>query len=340
MKASRVLDGRSDFVIEDVPDPNPSANCVVVRVEAAFMPTYIGQLLDGVFPVTPRRPFTTGHCAVGIVEAAGEGVGDNLVGRRVYCDMYLESPGVGVPRDYGFIGCFGVGPDAQRLLDRWPDGTFAEQVLLPRECVVPIPAQIDTEPAVLCRLGWLGTAYAGLERGGLEPGARVAIGGASGLLGTSAVLVALAMGAGEVAVFGRRQAVIDDLTRLDPRVTVGDWQREHDLFLECSGGPDTGRTEALVGQLRRGGAAVLVGQLEAPLSIDAAQVMSADIAVRGSFWFPRDVPQRLLRLAASGALDLSCFDAEVFPLDAINRALERSLAAPGGRHHVAVACNG
>ncbi len=339
MKASRLLEGRSDFVIEELPDPAPGPGTVVVRVEAAFLPTYFAALVAGAFPVTPARPFTTGQCAIGVVESVGDGVSGALVGRQVYCDLYLESPGVDVPRDYGFIGCFGPEPDARRMLDRWPDGSFAQKVLLPRECVVPVPADIGVAPAVLCRLGWLGTACAGLERGGFVPGARVAIGGASGVLGTSAVLVALAMGAGEVAACGRRPHIIETLTGLDPRVTAGDGDDRFDVVLECSGGPDTARTEALIGRLRRGGTAVIVGELEAPLSVDSGPLMAAELAVRGSFWFERDVPRRLLALAATGTLDLSGIEAEVFPLERINEALARSVEASGGLRHVALACN-
>ena len=215
MKASRLLEGRKDFVIEDIPDPALRAGTVVVRVESAFLPTYFAALAAGDF-ATPRRPFTTGQCAIGVIEAVGEGASGITPGQRVYCDMFFASSGVGVDRDYGFIGCFGPGPDASRMLERWPNGTFAEKVLLPRECIVPVPEQIEVVPAVLCRLGWLATAYAGLERGRFTPGCRLAINGASGLLGASAVVIVRLIGheladqrrsrlsRGELAPFGER----------------------------------------------------------------------------------------------------------------------------------------
>ena len=125
---------------------------MVVRVLNAFLPSYFAPLAAGAF-ATPKRPFTTGQCAVGVVEELGDGASGPVAGQMVYCDMYLESPGVGVDRDYGFIGCFGPGPDAARMPERWPNGTFAEFVLLPRECLVPVPESIEALPAVLCRLG-------------------------------------------------------------------------------------------------------------------------------------------------------------------------------------------
>ena len=37
MKAVRLLEGRKDFVIEDIPDPALRAETVVARVETAFL---------------------------------------------------------------------------------------------------------------------------------------------------------------------------------------------------------------------------------------------------------------------------------------------------------------
>ena len=39
MKAARLLEGRTDFVIEEVPEPEPRDGTVVVAVEAAFLPS-------------------------------------------------------------------------------------------------------------------------------------------------------------------------------------------------------------------------------------------------------------------------------------------------------------
>jgi D-arabinose 1-dehydrogenase-like Zn-dependent alcohol dehydrogenase len=336
MKAARLLEGRTDFVIEEVPEPEPRDGTVVVAVEAAFLPRYFESLAAGAFE-TPKRPLTTGQCAVGRVEKVGIGVSGIAPGQRVYCDMYLESPGVGVDCDYGFIGCFGPGVDSSRLLERWPDGTFAEKVLLPRECVVPVPEQVEVLPTVLCRLGWLATACAGLERGRFAPGCRLAVNGASGLLGASAVLIALALGAGEISVFGRRSEILEQLAGLDPRVTVGGDEGEFELVLDCSGGNNATQSEALIARLHRRGTAVFVGALTAPLALDASRLMRADLTLRGSFWFPREVPVNLLRLIASGALNLSPVQAEAYPLTKINEALQRSLVS-GGLRHVSLTC--
>jgi len=223
------------------------------------------------------------------------------------------------------------------LLERWPNGTFAETVLVPRECVVPVPVQVAVVPAVLCRLGWLTTAYAGLERGGFKAGYRLAINGASGLLGASAVLTALALGAGEISIYGRRCEILDQLVDLDPRVKLGRVEDEFDFVLECAGGSDSSKTEALIAKLRRGGAAVFVGALTAPLTIDASRLMRAGLTLRGSFWLPRQTSARLLRMIAGGSLDLSPLQAEIYPLSKINEAVQRSLVA-GGLRHVSLAC--
>ena len=340
MKAARLHEGRTDFAVEDVPAPEAGPGTVVVRIEHAFLPTYIAALAEGVFAYTPPRPFTAGHCAIGVVESAGAGVEPAIAGRRVYCDLYLESQGVDAPGDAAFIGCFGPEPAAGTLLERWRNGTFAERVLLPRECVVPVPEDIGVAPEVLCRLGWLGTAWQGLVRGGLEPGGRVAITGASGVLGTSAVLAALAMGAGRVEVHGRRPAILARLHLLDYRVVAADDTADVDLVLDCTDGAPPDHLAALLHRLARGGSAVVLGALSRPLPVDTDILMPRDLGVRGSFWFPRDVPARILRLVAAGALDLTAVQAEVYPLARINEAVERSLEASGGLRHVALDCSG
>lgn len=338
MRAARLLEGRNDFEVMSVDDPDLRPGAVVVAVENAFLPTYFKPLAEGLFQ-TPRRPFTTGQCAVGRVAEVGAGITDVTPGQRVYCDLYLETPGSGVAEDYGFIGCFGLGAASTRLLESWPDGSFAEKVLLPRECLVPVPEEIEAAPAVLCRLGWLATAYAGLVRGGFTAGSRLAVNGASGLLGASAVLVALSLGAGEIHLFGRRREILEELTQLNPRVTIGRDKVPFDFVLDCAGGCGTARTEALIGRLRRGGAMTFVGALSAPLAVDGSLLMRAGLRLQGSFWFPRATPAKLLRLISGGALDLTPLKAQVFPLTEINEALAHSLVVSGGLHHVSLECH-
>lgn len=337
MRAVRVVEGRGDFAFDAIPVPRLRPGAARVRVEAAFLPPFFGALPSGGW-ATPPRPFTPGQCAIGIVEEAAD---DSALvcGQRVYCNMYIEGPGSRRRTEYGFIGCFGVGPATGRLLAQWPDGTFAETVVLPDRCLVPVPDSIDIEPAILCRAGWFATALAGFERGGFAPGTRLAINGATGLLGTSAAFVALALGAAEVRLFGRRQDTLDQVARTDPRLRADADADEPglDFVLDCSGGDSVGTTMRLIGALERFGRCVVVGAPQSPFSIDASLLMRKGIGLQGSFWFPDETAERCLAMIGAGTLDLSAFRAETFALADIGEAMTRSVAASGGLRHVALA---
>lgn len=335
MKSVRVIKDVDHFTFAEVPVPVLRPGAVKVRILAAFLPPYFEHLPGGGW-MTPPRPFTPGQCAVGVVEELGEGVEGLSPGQRVYCDMYVEGPGPAA--DQGFIGCFAIHPEARRHLACWPDGTFADYFVGPEHCLTAIPETVTAAPEVLCRLGWFATALEGFHRAGFRPGMRIAVHGASGLLGSSAALVACAIGAGEVRLIGRRSEALAELAGLDPRMTVeaaGD-ATPLDLVMDCAGGAASDSSAAAIARLNRYGAAVFVGALTAPLTIDASALMRNTNSLIGSFWFPHRTAGEVLSLIASGALDLGAISATTFPLDRIGEAMKHSVEHSGGLAHVAL----
>src|SRR5918992_1104505 len=63
--------------------PIPAPNQAVVRVEAAGVSFAEVQMLKGRYFMQPKFPFVPGYDLVGKVEDVGEGVGEELLGRRV-----------------------------------------------------------------------------------------------------------------------------------------------------------------------------------------------------------------------------------------------------------------
>lgn len=335
MKSVRVVERVQNFVVEDIARPELRDGAVRVRIEAAFLPPYFEHLPSGGWS-TPPRPFTPGQCAVGVVEEVADPASPLRVGQRVYCDMYVE--GTGAEPDHGFIGCFGLAPGAARHLAKWPDGSFAEEFVGPEHCFTPIPDGIAAGPEILCRLGWFGTALAGFERGGFRPGMTVAINGAAGMLGTSAALVALAIGGREVRLVSRRKGVLDEVAALDPRLVVeapGD-DTPIDFVLDCSGGENAAGTVGLIERLRRYGTLAFVGALTERAAVDTSRLMRNSNSLVGSFWFPHSMAADVLALVASGAIDLAPFRATTFPLEQIEAAMKHSVAQSGGLTHVAL----
>jgi len=342
MKAARLNPNAASLVIEDVPEPELRPGSAVVRLEAAFASNFITKLIDGSGGyTTPPRPFTPGMDAIGIVEAVAQGIRGLAVGDRVYCDNYFEPRHPASTGERAFLGNFPMGPNSTLLLEEWPDGVYAEKVCLPADCVIPIRPDPGILPSVLCRLGWLGTAYAALKKAGMQPGATVAVNGASGILGASAVVTALGLGASRVFALGRRQEALDAMASVDSRVVP---TRDAaaipsvDVALSSVDGTDNSSLEALLPRVRRRGAFVAVGAPKAPLPIPVGWLIGNEITVHGSLWFERGDVSEMLNLVASGRMVLSAFEADVFKLSRISEALEAAKVRPNPLRHVAIAC--
>ena len=126
------------------------------------------------------------------------------VGQRVFCDHFYNTVHIGGRAESCYVGAFGKGESSQRIMARWRDGSFAEKLMLPAECFTPLAGADTIEPALLVRLGWLGTCYGAFLRSDFRPGSTVVVNAATGLVGTAGVLLALAMGAGKVVAVGRK----------------------------------------------------------------------------------------------------------------------------------------
>jgi threonine dehydrogenase-like Zn-dependent dehydrogenase len=335
MKSVRIIDGVTQFVPQEIERPSMSNGAVRVSIQAAFLPPYFEHLPEGSWR-TPPRPFTPGQCAIGKVVETADPTSSLKAGQSVYCDMYIEGPSA--EADHGFIGCFGLTPSSSRHLAKWPNGTFAEEFVGPEHCFTPIPDGVASPPEILCRLGWFATALAAFQRGGFRPGMIVGINGAAGLLGTSAALVALAIGASQVRLVGRRLSVLNEVAALDSRIVVessGD-ATPLDFVLDCAGGGETSVSVSLAERLRRFGSLVFIGALTARAAFDTSALMRNSNSLVGSFWFPHSIAADVLALIASGAIDLSNFRAECFGIEQILAATEYSVQKSGGLLHVAL----
>ena len=328
MRAARLLGGRSDLSLDEVPDLEPRSGSAVVRVETAFMSPYMAALVDGTEAFgTPPRPFTPGMDAIGTVERIADDVRGLAVGDRVYCDSYVEEASADSSGDYAFAACFEISANSGDLLARWPNGALATQMDLPAECLTPVgPALARTSTETLCRLGWLGTAHAAFEKTNFRPGQSVAVLGAIGLLGVSSVLVALAMGAERVVAVGRSEERLAAFDGLDARVEIATappgTDDRVDLAISAMEGNASRLLEESLRGLKRYGALVVLGTTETPPQI--AGLVTRDLSVRGSLWFPRATPARLVRLIASGALPLERIRSHGYPLDEVAAVLAHS----------------
>ena len=357
MKAALFREGAATLSIEEIAAPRLRPGAAIVAVEAAFVTGLLARRLadPGGSAILPERPFVPGMDTVGRVLEVADDVVGLAPGDLVYGDHWHGSR---ASDDHGFIGSFGMGAASARLLRHWRHGNLAERLMLPAACFTPLGAAGGrASPPVLARLGWLGTAYGGLLRAGLAAGETVIVNGASGMVGASAVLVALAMGAARIVATGRRRDLLEKIAAIAPdriaavvlagdgrdtariAAAAGDGAGAGHVLLDAVGhgaGPEA--TQAAIAALGRGGRAVLVGAPHGmALALDYDRLMFREIAVMGSLWFPRRAAAALAAMIAAGTLDLAPVEAIVFPLDGAMAAARRAAAGGLGLRHVAVA---
>ncbi len=149
------------------------------------------------------------------VHAAGASIGDHhVVAGKPYLIRLTPFGGLPGPRNLvpgtamaGRVEAVGAKVTTIRTGDevfgQAANGAFAEYVVVPAKLLAPKPSNLSFEEAAA--VPWAATALQGLrDAGGLKPGQKVLINGASGGVGTWAVQIAKALGAQVTAVCSTR----------------------------------------------------------------------------------------------------------------------------------------
>ncbi|MFN2222267.1 MAG: NAD(P)-dependent alcohol dehydrogenase, partial [Candidatus Promineifilaceae bacterium] len=220
MKAIVFTEYGSPDVLElkEVEKPTPREGEVLVRIHAAAVTfgdpavvrgePYIVRLWSGLRAPKVQIP---GKEMAGVVEAVGQQVKQFKPGDEVYGDL----------SDCGW-------------------GAFAEYVAVPESVLAPKPANVSFEEAAAVPES-ARVALQGLrDKGGIQAGQKVLINGASGGVGSFAVLIAKAYGAEVTAVCSTRNL---DSARANGADHVIDYTKEdftqngqqYDLILGCNG---------------------------------------------------------------------------------------------------------
>jgi len=196
--------------------PVPADNEVLVRVRAA-------SVCKGDVHVLTGKPYLIRLMGYGLLRPNNTVPGQNLAG-------HVEAVGKDVT-------AFGPG-DA--VYGQAHHGAFAEYVRVGADRLAPKPANLDFEQAAAVPDSGLTALQALRDVGGLQPGQRVLVNGASGGVGTFAVQIAKALGAAVTAVCSTRHV---DAVRSLGADRVVDYTREdfarlearHDILLDLVG---------------------------------------------------------------------------------------------------------
>lgn len=322
MKAA-ILDGQGVIGYREVPEPEPGADEVLLRVRAASI---CGSDLHRYTRGHRTYPMVLGHEVAGEIVAAGAEVDRALLGRRAALIPLVPCHSCGPCSEGHYSACASYSFIGSRR-----DGGFAEYVALPARNALLVPDAVGFEAAALIEPATVARHI--LDLGGFETGQRAVVLGAGSIglmivqwlriLGASAIIAsdvaeasrasALALGA-HVALDPLGQDVPAEVRRL----TDGG----ADLVLEASGVP-AALAQSI--QVARPGATVVLGgnqPLDRSLPMSFIEdVMRKELRLVGCFMsysapFPGHEWGDAAQAVLDGGLDMGAMIAHRFPLDA------------------------
>jgi NADPH:quinone reductase-like Zn-dependent oxidoreductase len=185
---------------DDFPTPEPGPGEVLVQLHAAAL-NRVDLLVRAGWPgLKLEMPHISGSDGAGKITSLGSGVEGLEVGDRVVINANI---GCG-KCDFCLAGHDNRCRD-WHLLGETIRGTLAEYVTVPARNVLPLPDDMQFGPAAAASLVFLTAWHSLITRGGLRPGERVLVVGASGGVNTACIQIAKLAGA-EVYVVGSNAA--------------------------------------------------------------------------------------------------------------------------------------
>jgi NADPH:quinone reductase-like Zn-dependent oxidoreductase len=304
----------------DVPDPQPRAGEVLIRVSACGVNNtdlntrrgwYGADGWDGGL----HLPLIQGADICGRVVDVGARGDQSLVGRRVLVDPWIRRGTGRTWRDHTAY----LGTDV--------DGGFAELCVVPRENAFPVESGwADVELATFA-CSW-SAAENMLERAGLGPDERIAVTGASGGVGSALVQLAKVRGARVTAITS--EAAVAHVTALGADLVLaregGDVpdRAAHaagpfDVVADVVGGPDM---PGWMHALRRGGRYTCAGATAGPLvDLDLRVLYLRDLELIGATACPPELFPRLVGMIEDCLVQRPRI-AGAYPLERIHEAQE------------------
>ncbi len=329
MKAVQIKEPHNISLI-DAPIPAPPANFVRVKVVAAAVCATDLEVIDGNIPA--NYPLIPGHEWSGTVDAVGEGVDANWIGK----DVIGSNDVVCLTCDACRSGQWRYCKEFEEIGFR-RNGAYAEYVIVPAYGLCEKPQTVPFEVAALCEP--LGVALGTLEKADAKCGQTCLIYG-SGSIGLCMLAAAKARGMRKIVVVGLTGNRLEIAKQMGADAVVA--TREEDLFeamkaihpngtdviLEC-----TGIEECIQNSLklaRRGGTVALAGYgrgKDMTIRVDDIHVKNLRVVGAGNNW---NQHKTAITYIADGTVDLSPLVTEVMPLEQFERALSLARERPVG----------
>ncbi len=284
----------------DLDDPQPGPGEVRVRVEACSLNYHDIFTRRGMPGIKVPLPMIPGCDAAGTVDELGEGVTGWERGARVLVDPVHTDEATG---RFWMIGD-----------TRW--GAYAEYVVIGADQLIALPDDVTAVDASCLPVAYGTSHRMMITRGEVGPGDNVLILGASGGVGTSALLLAKMVGARVVAAAGSddkcarlRELGADDTVNYSTEDFAAHTKRTtgslftgggYDVVVNFTGGDTWARSLRCV---KRGGRLLTCGAtagFDPPT--DIRFIWTAEMDIRGSNGWKRSDLHALLELVRSGRM--------------------------------------
>ncbi|GME34883.1 putative quinone oxidoreductase [Neofusicoccum parvum] len=328
LKTQRVLRLTSTsqpLTVETSPIPQVGPGSVIVKVLAATVLPYAGDILNGKRNYSLPVPFVPGSQAICRVVSTGADTTSITPGQLVLFDATIRARDD--PSALFVSGTMeGFHPASWQLSrNEWRDSTYAEYAKLPLENCIPVDEErlrtLGYSAEDLLHVCAMLVPIGGLSDIGLRAGETVAIAPATGHFGSASVHVALAMGARIVAM-GRNEEVLAQLRALDEKrvstVRIGtDVEADAqsliaaaggrlDAFLDISSPMAAGSThfESCTMALKFGGRISLMGGIMEGVAIPYGAIIKQQLKVVGTVMCTREQAINLIKMVESGVLQL------------------------------------
>jgi len=159
--------GPETLRLDEIPAPVAAPGELIVRVRACAINFPDVLIIEDKYQLKPQRPFAPGGEIAGEVLAVGEGVSGWSIGARLIAAL-------------GF-------------------GGLAEQVIVPADRAIPLPAERSFEEGSALLMTYATAIHALVDRGKLKAGQTLLVLGAAGGVGIAAIEIGKALGARVVA---------------------------------------------------------------------------------------------------------------------------------------------
>jgi L-iditol 2-dehydrogenase len=314
-----LLKDYKQFQIAEVANPTPGPDEVLVAVEACGI---CGSDVHGMDGSTGRRrpPIVMGHEAAGVIERAGAAVKNWSPGDRVTFDSTIYCGVCAYCRDGQVNLC-----NNRRVLgvsceDYRQHGAFAEFVAVPERILYRIPESLPYEHAALVEPFSIALHAAGLTTVRLND--TVVVVGA-GMIGLALVQALRHTGCGKliaVDLSDERLALakicgathtINSAQEPLQKILALTEQRGADIAFEAVGIAPT--VDLTLRSLRKGGAAVLVGNVTPKVDLPLQIVVTRELTIYGSCASRGEYPA-CIEMLARGALNAAPLVSAVAPL--------------------------